>query len=62
MDTARAGLEVVHGSIEAGGKGVVFGRNIWQNPKPQAIVTALKAIIHDGASVDAAMAKASLTG
>ncbi len=60
MDTARAALEVVYGSIQAGGKGVVFGRNIWQNPKPQSIVTALKAIIHHGATVDQAMDTAGL--
>jgi DhnA family fructose-bisphosphate aldolase class Ia len=62
MNTARAALEVVHGSIAAGGKGVVFGRNIWQNPDPSRIVTAMKAIIHDGASVDAAMDAAGLRG
>jgi class I fructose-bisphosphate aldolase len=52
----------VHGSIVAGGKGVVFGRNIWQNPAPQAIVSALRAIIHASASVDAAMREAGLDG
>ena len=62
MDTVRAALEVVHGSIQAGGKGVVFGRNIWQNPAPGAVVKAMKAIIHDGASVDAAMKAADLPG
>ena len=62
MNTVRAALEVVHGSIQAGGKGVVFGRNIWQSPVPRAIVTALKAIIHGGQSVDAAMAEARLAG
>ncbi len=60
MDTARAALEVVHGSIKAGGKGVVFGRNIWQNPDPTAIVTAMKAIIHQGADVPTAMQHAGL--
>jgi DhnA family fructose-bisphosphate aldolase class Ia len=60
MDTPRAALDVVHGSIEAGGKGVVFGRKFWQTPKPHAIVTALKAIIHRGASVEDAMREAGL--
>lgn len=60
MDTARAALEVVHGSIQAGGKGVVFGRNIWQNPDPTKIVIAMKAIIHHGADVPAAMQQAGL--
>ena len=60
MDTARAALEVVHGAITAGGKGVVFGRNIWQNPDPSAIVLAMKGIIHTGWSVDHAMEIARL--
>jgi DhnA family fructose-bisphosphate aldolase class Ia len=60
MDTIRAALEVAHGSVAAGGSGVVFGRNIWQAPDPGAVVTALHAIIHDGASVDAAMAEGGL--
>jgi DhnA family fructose-bisphosphate aldolase class Ia len=62
MDTPRAALEVVHGSIVAGGTGVVFGRNIWQNPDPSRIVKALKAIIHDGADVNGAMQLAGLAG
>jgi len=55
MDTIRAALEVVHGSVQAGGRGVVFGRNIWQAPDPAAVVRALGAIIRDGKGVDEAM-------
>lgn len=55
MPTVRAALEVVHGSVAAGGRGVVFGRNIWQAPDPAAVVRALSAIIKQGASVEAAM-------
>jgi DhnA family fructose-bisphosphate aldolase class Ia len=55
MDTTQETLEVVHGSIQAGGKGVVFGRNIWQNEDPHSMVTALKMIIHDEATVAQAM-------
>ena len=62
MDTVRAALEVVHGSIEGGGKGVVFGRNIWQSKQPGAVVAAMKAIIHDSADVAAAMDMAGLRG
>ncbi len=60
MDTVRAALDVVHGSIQGGGKGVVFGRNIWQSKQPGAVVSAMKAIIHDGADVATAMAGAGL--
>lgn len=62
MNTPRAALEVVHGAIEAGGRGVVFGRNIWQNPDPSRIVTAMKYIIHEGATVSNAMRLAGLPG
>jgi DhnA family fructose-bisphosphate aldolase class Ia len=62
MNTARAALDVVHGSIEAGGKGVVFGRNIWQNPDPSRIVAAMKYIIHEGATVSNAMRFAGVPG
>ena len=55
MDTLEAALRVVHGSIAGGGKGVVFGRNIWQSPDPAGVVRALKAIIHNGGSVAEAM-------
>ena len=36
MDSIEATLGVVQGAMEAGGAGVVFGRNIWQNPDPDA--------------------------
>ena len=51
MNTERAALEVVRGAVRAGGKGVVFGRNIWQSADPGAMVRALRAIIHHGADV-----------
>lgn len=47
MNTEADALAVVHGSVEAGGKGVVFGRNIWQSANPKAMVQALSTIIHD---------------
>lgn len=55
MNSTRDVLEVVHGSVAAGGRGVVFGRNIWQSPDPAAMVAALGAIIHRGGSVDDAL-------
>ena len=33
------------GSVAGGGRGVAFGRNIWQAPRPSAVVRALGAII-----------------
>ena len=43
-------LQMVADSLAAGGKGVVFGRNIWQHRHPAAMVRALRAVIHEGAS------------
>jgi class I fructose-bisphosphate aldolase len=39
-----------------GVSGIVYGRNIIQHPKPAGITRALMAIVHDGASVDEALA------
>jgi class I fructose-bisphosphate aldolase len=58
MDSDRAVLEVVRGAKDAGGKGVVFGRNIWQAADPAGMVRALRAIIHDDASVGQALGEA----
>lgn len=55
MDTEKAALEVLHGAMQGGAKGVVFGRNIWQSRNVPGTVAALRAIIHSGASVDQAL-------
>ncbi|MFO1036031.1 MAG: hypothetical protein U1E45_04230 [Geminicoccaceae bacterium] len=44
-----ATLQMVADMMAAGGKGVVFGRNIWQNANPAGMVKALRAVIHQGA-------------
>ena len=62
MATMRDALDVVHGSVAAGGRGVVFGRNIWQSEDPARVVGALRAIVHAGAGVADAMAEAGLIG
>ncbi len=36
--------------IAQGAKGMVYGRNVYQHDNPKAVVAALMAIIHDGAS------------
>lgn len=41
--------------LAQGASGIVYGRNIIQHPKPKAITRALMAVVHDGASVEAAM-------
>ena len=57
MDTAREILQVIHDAVVvAGAAGVAFGTNIWTHPRPQAITSAIAAVIHSGASVDEALA------
>lgn len=55
MDTDEAVLQMVKEAMDAGAKGLVFGRNIWQHEKPAAILAALKAIVHENATVEEAL-------
>jgi DhnA family fructose-bisphosphate aldolase class Ia len=54
MDSERAVLQVVRDTLDAGGRGVVFGRNIWQSPEPVKMIKALRHLIHAGGTVDEA--------
>ena len=47
-------LRACHDAIAAGARGVVFGRNIVNNPRPDRMCDALGEIIHGGASAEAA--------
>lgn len=42
--------------LAQGAAGIVYGRNIIQHPDPAGITSALMAVLHDGASVDDALA------
>ena len=55
MDTERQALQVVKDSLEAGAAGVAFGRNIWQNSDPEAVVRSIAGIIHEGWTVEEAL-------
>jgi DhnA family fructose-bisphosphate aldolase class Ia len=50
LDSDLKLLEMLHGIMQAGGKGIVMGRNIWQAPDPAAMVRAMRAVIHEGAT------------
>jgi fructose-bisphosphate aldolase, class I len=52
MDSARAVLQVVRDTLDAGGRGVVFGRNIWQSPDPGRMIKALRHLIHHDVTVE----------
>ena len=49
-------LERTRGLLAQGAAGIVYGRNVIQHPNPQGITRALMAMVHDEASVDAALA------
>ncbi len=50
-ETSTEVFEFVHDGMEKGAIGVNLGRNIWQHPYPSAVMKALRAIIHENASV-----------
>lgn len=55
MDTELETLQVVYECMQAGAKGVVFGRNIWQAENPAAMVRALKRVVHEDATAQEAL-------
>ena len=55
MESDREILEMVAGSLEAGGKGVSIGRNVFQHRHPQLMVKAICKVVHENATVDDAL-------
>jgi putative autoinducer-2 (AI-2) aldolase len=53
-ETEREVLEFVHDGMQNGAIGINLGRNIWQNPKAIGMAKALRAIVHEKASVRSA--------
>jgi putative autoinducer-2 (AI-2) aldolase len=53
-ETEREVFEFVHDGLQRGAIGVNLGRNVWQSEHPVAVTRALRAIIHEGASVQEA--------
>jgi class I fructose-bisphosphate aldolase len=51
----REFFSMTRDGMDVGAVGVTYGRNIWQGEKPKAILKALLAMVHDKASVDAAL-------
>ena len=56
MESDREILEMVRGSIDAGGSGVSIGRNIFQHQDPTRMVGAISMIVHEEATVEQAAA------
>ncbi len=55
LDSDRAALQLAHDAIAEGARGIDMGRNIWQSDHPVAMLKALRAIVHEKATVDEAM-------
>lgn len=55
LDSDRRILQMAADSLEAGGAGISMGRNVFQHPRRVELVRALRAIIHENATVDQAL-------
>lgn len=50
----REALELTYNGVTHGAAGVDMGRNIFQSDSPIGMIKAVRAVVHDGASVDEA--------
>lgn len=51
LETEMDALELAYKAMQDGARGVDMGRNIWQSPKAVGMIRAVRAIVHEGASV-----------
>ena len=51
LKTGLDALRIAHDAVERGAAGVDMGRNVWQAPNPVAMIKAIRAIVHENASV-----------
>jgi len=58
METDEDILDMVAGSLEAGGRGVSIGRNVFQHADPIYIIKAICLMVHKGLSKEEALSKA----
>ena len=49
-------LDFAYNAISEGASGVDMGRNIFQSEAPSAMIQAVRAVVHDGATPDQALA------
>ncbi len=56
MKSEKDVLEMVHGAVKAGASGLSIGRNIFQAKNPALMVRAMAKIVHEGGSVEEALA------
>lgn len=55
VEDARTVLEIAANAMAAGVRGIVFGRNVFQRPNADAMIHALRRIVHEDAGVDEAL-------
>ena len=48
-------LQMTRDGLDIGLAGVTYGRSVWQDPNPTAVVKSLKAMIHDDVTVEEAL-------
>jgi DhnA family fructose-bisphosphate aldolase class Ia len=48
-------IQMTRDALDIGLAGVTYGRSVWQDPYPTAVIEALKAVIHDDLSVEKSM-------
>ncbi len=56
-ETDRDTLAMIRGALDCGAAGIVMGRNIWQSPRPVALIKAVRRMIHEDLSLEAAVAQ-----
>jgi predicted phospho-2-dehydro-3-deoxyheptonate aldolase len=56
MDSDEDIFKMVDGALKAGAAGLSIGRNAFQHEKPEKIVQALCKMVHEGASIEEAVA------
>ena len=50
----KEAIELAHNAVQSGACGVDMGRNIFQSDCPVGMIRAVRAVVHDGASVEQA--------
>jgi DhnA family fructose-bisphosphate aldolase class Ia len=57
MQDDAAVLQTVYDAIQSGGCGVAMGRNLWGHRTPQKMTAAVAGIVHEGLTVEQALAR-----
>lgn len=54
-ETDRDTLKMIDGALTGGARGIVMGRNIWQNPRPLKLLEVIWSMIHQGLNINEAI-------